>query len=313
MKKHIIFFLLGFLFLVIGIVNHTYWLAIVSAIVMYIAAVMIYFYCKTKLKAKIYSDTINKEANRQKENNYYDNKKISKEKHKNEDVESAIKRIPHIGALVSTDPVNSSDIDVIDDIEPLNVTSTTNVADLFPLCVIDVETTGLNKLKDKIIQVSIIKYDAVFKPIEMIDQYVNPNINIPEEIVDMTNITNEFASEFPTIEYLADGISDFIRGCNIAGHNVNFDVGFLSAAGVRFDDNTKYIDSLAMCRKMYRSYKTERFKHKSNNFQYDVENYKLDTMLEFYNIRRYVSHQSDSDAYCTGLLLERLFEDMVDS
>ena len=228
-------------------------------------------------------------------------------------IDYEIERIPRIDPLVSTVPVNTSDIDVITDVDELNVTSTTNVADLFPLCVIDVETTGLNKWKDKIIQVSIIKYDAVFNPIEMINQYVNPGIDIPYEIEKLTDISNELVSIYPTIEYLADGISDFIKGCNIAGHNVKFDVGFLSAAGVRFDDKTIYIDSLAMCRKMYKSYKTERFKHKSNNFHYDVENYKLDTMLAYYNIHRSSSHRADSDAYCTGLLLEKLFNDIIDS
>ncbi|GAB2774025.1 exonuclease domain-containing protein [Salinimicrobium soli] len=108
-----------------------------------------------------------------------------------------------------------------------------------PICFFDLEATGMNVAKDRIVEISILKiYPNGNK--ESRTWLVNPEMTIPKEVVAVHNITNEKVANEPTFKELAGTIYEMIRGCDIAGYNSNrYDIPLLAEemlrAGVDFD------------------------------------------------------------------------------
>ena len=126
-----------------------------------------------------------------------------------------------------------------------------------PLIVFDLETTGLDMIKDRIIQISYIKV----MPDGTEDRknlYVNPCMEIPAEVVALTGISNEDVKDAPTFKQLAATLEKEFTGCDFAGYNSNhFDVPMLAEeflrAGIDFDFNKcRLIDAQTIFMKMER-------------------------------------------------------------
>jgi DNA polymerase III subunit epsilon len=126
-----------------------------------------------------------------------------------------------------------------------------------PLIVFDLETTGLDMIKDRIIQISYIKV----MPDGTEDRknlYVNPCKEIPAEVVALTGISNEDVKDAPTFKQLASTLEKEFTGCDFAGYNSNhFDVPMLAEeflrAGIDFDFNKcRLIDAQTIFMKMER-------------------------------------------------------------
>lgn len=126
-----------------------------------------------------------------------------------------------------------------------------------PLIVFDLETTGLDLVKDRIIQISYIKVYPDGKE-ERSNQFVNPERSIPQEVVDITGITDEDVANAPTFKMLATDLSNKFQGCDFAGFNSNhFDVPMLAEeflrAGIDFDfSKCNLIDVQTIYHKMER-------------------------------------------------------------
>lgn len=111
-----------------------------------------------------------------------------------------------------------------------------------PLIVFDLETTGLDLVNDRIIQISYIKVkpgdsdgDEERKSI-----FVNPGKPIPDFVQKLTGITDEQVKDAPTFKQLARQFEATFKGCDFAGFNSDrFDVPMLAEeflrAGVDFD------------------------------------------------------------------------------
>jgi len=123
--------------------------------------------------------------------------------------------------------------------------------------IFDLETTGLDLVKDRIIQLSYIKVYPNGKE-ERGDELVNPEMNIPELITQLTGISNDDVKDKPTFKQLAKKIEDVFQGSDIAGFNSNhFDVPLLAEeflrAGVDFDfSKACLIDACTIFKKLER-------------------------------------------------------------
>jgi DNA polymerase III subunit epsilon len=91
----------------------------------------------------------------------------------------------------------------------------------------DVETTGLNVLRDRILQIGLIKVgvDGTTTELEML---INPGIPIAEEAMAVHGITPKDLANKPTFQQVAKQLFDFIGDADLGGYNSNrFDIPML--------------------------------------------------------------------------------------
>lgn len=108
---------------------------------------------------------------------------------------------------------------------------------------LDLETTGFNPKKDKIIEFGAIKFDLSGNK-ETLKFFVNPGIPLPQIITHITGITDKDLKSAPKFEEKMDEIKNFIGDLPIIGHNIKFDTGFLRENGIEMN-NVEY-DTLEM-------------------------------------------------------------------
>lgn len=99
-----------------------------------------------------------------------------------------------------------------------------------PLIVFDLETTGFDFEKDRIVEIAAMKI-APDSIAEKFHRRVNPGIPIPKTATDVHGITDEAVKDCPTfIRFeICVELMEFFNGCDLAGFNVNFDISFLRA------------------------------------------------------------------------------------
>ncbi len=116
-----------------------------------------------------------------------------------------------------------------------------------PLVFFDLETTGTNISRDRIVEISIIKLMPDGQRSEK-TRLLNPEMPIPAEATAIHHITDEMVADKPTFRDVAPGILASITGCDIAGFNSNrFDIPLLDAeferVGIDFDlSKARFID-----------------------------------------------------------------------
>lgn len=108
------------------------------------------------------------------------------------------------------------------------------------LCFIDLEATGLNVIRERIVQIAIIKYPAKGGDPTELTMLINPGIPISEEAMSVHHIMPKDLANKPTFQQVAQKIYDFIGDADIAGYNSNrFDVPMLmeefARVGIEFD------------------------------------------------------------------------------
>ena len=108
-----------------------------------------------------------------------------------------------------------------------------------PIVIFDLETTGLDIVKDRIIQLSYIKVSPNGEE-KRVNLIINPERPIPAEIQQLTGIGDSDVANQPTFKQLATQLADDFRGCDFAGFNSNgFDIPLLAEeflrAGIDFD------------------------------------------------------------------------------
>ena len=126
-----------------------------------------------------------------------------------------------------------------------------------PLVIFDLETTGLDLVNDRIIQISYIKVNPDGSE-ERGNELVNPEKPIEPIITQLTGISNEDVKDKPTFKQLGAVLADKFTGCDFAGFNSNhFDIPLLAEeflrAGIDFDfSKCKMIDAQTIFHKMER-------------------------------------------------------------
>ncbi len=92
----------------------------------------------------------------------------------------------------------------------------------------DVETTGLNVIRDRILQIGMVKLFKNGQPSEELCMLINPGIPISEESMQIHGITPKDLANKPVFAQVAQKIWDFIGDADLGGYNSNrFDVPML--------------------------------------------------------------------------------------
>ena len=217
--------------------------------------------------------------------------------------EAELEAIPHVDIAIG-EPVNCSQ-EPVPEFRIRNIICTSKPKTVFPLVFVDVETTGLSALNDRIIEVSAIKFESGYVPVSCFSALVNPEVSISSEITQINGITNDMVADKPKFSEIANAFSDYIKDCNVAGHNTSFDLEFLFRAGIVFSPKTKFYDTMFFARNTLISEKSPQVRYDPDIIP-DVVNYKLDTLCEYYNVFRETSHRALSDCYATSRIFAAL-------
>ncbi|MCM1187157.1 MAG: 3'-5' exonuclease [Lachnoclostridium sp.] len=162
---------------------------------------------------------------------------------------------------------------------------------------VDLETTGLNPKRDKIIEIGAVKV-VQGKKEEIYSSFVNPGRKLEERIVELTGIRDEDLAQAPDISEVLPKVIDFLGEFPLLGHSILFDYSFLKKAAVdrKLDFEKKGIDTLKIARKYLAS----------------LENRSLDYLCEYYGIP-HQAHRAleDAEATCTlyGKLAEQFYKE----
>lgn len=232
---------------------------------------------------------------------------------KQEEFSLELSKIPRAPVVQSSERTKRANMISMPEIKCSNITRSTNMVKLFPLVVVDTETTGIKPGGNDIIEVSAIKYGPGFVPISCFSTLCKPRKPIPAEATEVNHITDEMVADAPPFALIASAFSEYIAGCNMVGHNLPFDLRFLYISGVELPPKAKYYDTLNLAKKVLTKYGSKKYNHKTGEYEdvedWDVFDYKLETLCEYYDIYRSDAHRSLSDTYATALLFKNLIAD----
>jgi DNA polymerase-3 subunit epsilon len=112
----------------------------------------------------------------------------------------------------------------------------------------DLEATGLSVVRDRIIQIAMVKYPKKGGEPQELSMLINPGIPISEEAMEVHGITPKDVANKPTFQQVAEEIYNFIGNADLTGYNSNrFDIPMLmeefDRVGIEFSiDNRRTID-----------------------------------------------------------------------
>lgn len=155
--------------------------------------------------------------------------------------------------------------------------------------IFDLETTGLDKDKDFIIEIGALKY----KNNVLVDEFnylINPLIKLPDVIKEITKITDEDLADKETIDKVLPKFIDFVEDLPLLAHNNSFDLGFINKniKDLNLKELTnKNIDTLELARIYIK----------------ELYNYKLETVKKYFKINQ-VSHRATGDCFTTNYLYQ---------
>lgn len=126
-----------------------------------------------------------------------------------------------------------------------------------PIVFFDLETTGVNVTKDRIVQIAIHKIDLNGEQTSK-KLLVNPGIPIPAGATEIHGITNEMVAGSPTFKQISKSLAEQLYGCDLAGFNSDvFDIPLLieefNRVGIEFPDpevNISFVDVLKIERRV---------------------------------------------------------------
>ncbi len=125
-------------------------------------------------------------------------------------------------------------------------------------------------------------------------------------------------ADAPSFASIADSFNRYIKGCNVVGHNfVDFDYKFLYANGIDFESKTRFYDTLNLAKLVLTKTGAKVYDNDSgtydtlSSYEADVDNYKLSTICEYYDICRDDAHRSLSDSYATAKIFKNLVMDKI--
>ncbi|EHP47644.1 DNA polymerase III subunit epsilon [Odoribacter laneus] len=124
-----------------------------------------------------------------------------------------------------------------------------------PIVFFDLETTGVNIAKDRVVEISVLKVYPHGKE-EQKTIRINPEMPIPKEASAIHGIYDEDVKDCPVFKGIAKELARYIEGCDLGGYNSNrFDIPLLAEeflrAGVDFDmRKRKFVDVQTIFHKM---------------------------------------------------------------
>ncbi len=163
----------------------------------------------------------------------------------------------------------------------------------FVVC--DVETTGLNPVTDRIIEIALVKVENL-KITDKFSTLINPETFIPPFITDLTGIRNEDVFNAPKFNEVVLQIRDFLKDSIFVAHNASFDHKFVLHSFLR--ENIYPPDIQVLCTKLL-----------GRRIVPGLDSYGLSSLTRFLGIKNLNAHRALGDALATAHLLLRLIDE----
>lgn len=156
---------------------------------------------------------------------------------------------------------------------------------------VDLETTGLDPKRDKIIEIGAIKVKEG-QVQDTFEAMVNPYRSLEERIVTLTGIKNEELEKASGVEEVLSRFLDFAEELPLLGHHVIFDYSFLKRAAVnqKRSFERKGIDTLKLVR----------------SFMPEEEKKNLEAACSYYGVKLENHHRAMADAEAAHALYQEL-------
>jgi len=177
----------------------------------------------------------------------------------------------------------------------MNINNLLKKLNLDDFVALDFETTGVDSVNDRIIEVAAIRFTNG-KASEKFVKLVNPGRPIPDFIVNITNISNDMVKDAPLEKDIVEDLIKFIGSSPIIAHNTPFDIAFLKELAERY--NIKFTepdlyDSLPLAR----------------TFIYHLPAFNLGVVSEYYGLSAEGSHRAEKDTENCGIVFLNLIEE----
>ena len=162
-----------------------------------------------------------------------------------------------------------------------------------PFVVFDIESTGLDKNKCKVIEIGAVKVENG-KITDRWSTFVNPGVKIPRNITDLTSITDSMVKDALTFEEQIDDFIKFCEGSVMVAHNANFDMGFMKEESKNCGRNFQlpYLDTMVLARCMYK----------------ELPNHRLDTLCKHLGVINAHHHRAVDDAEATAQAFVKMLD-----
>lgn len=162
-----------------------------------------------------------------------------------------------------------------------------------PLIIFDTETTGLDSELDHIIEFGALKV-LEGKVIDEFWSFVRTDIELTQNIVNLTGITQQMLEGQPEISDVLPKFLKFIKGSIIVAHNAEFDMSMLKAAGNRlgFEIQWPCFCTLKLARKVLPG----------------LPRYNLDTLAEHFKLNFEARHRAVGDVKVLNGVLQEILE-----
>lgn len=155
--------------------------------------------------------------------------------------------------------------------------------------VIDLETTGLEKRWDRIIEISAIRYRNGIEQ-DKFYTLVRPDCEIPIASIRIHGITDKMVRKAPGIDHVIPSLIDYLGDALLVGHNANFDIGFIEVWARRcgYNPSWSYVDTISVAKKVLPG----------------LPNYKQQTILDYIGYSQETYHRAEADCYgCAEIML----------
>lgn len=183
---------------------------------------------------------------------------------------------------------------VVNDLDPLiiiNKYDNRNFND--EIIIFDVETTGLNFNEDRLTEIGAVK----LKNMQIVDQFdifVNPEMDIPQNITELTGITNDMVKDAPKTK---EALEKFFNFCGenpvLVAHNAHFDTTMInnSCKRVGLHMDYTYIDTLVLAQSIVT----------------EISRYKLNYLAKYFKLGKFNHHRACDDAY----MLAKVYMELI--
>lgn len=157
--------------------------------------------------------------------------------------------------------------------------------------VFDIETTGLDALTCEIIEIGAVKIKSG-KIVETFETLIKPKAHIPDEIVNLTGITDDMVKDSHNIKQILPDFYKFCYGTTIMAYNIDFDYKFINIAGMKLGYNfdMPQIDAMYLARA----------------FIPGLKNFKLGTVCKRLGVSLENAHRAVHDATATAEVVIKL-------